>query len=209
MGLSEMKQQQLAETRERRKWSLGNPVFLWLINCIVTFLLSILLAVLVSALSCNLESEIFPPIDWEDMLVINLYPTTFILAATTLLQNLSTLSPSRETLTEQQPRLSLGWTALLFSVLMLYGFVYLFFILYAFPWRNRAAFISSALLAGICFCSVRSLDLQQENIRKAQEERKHLDKMIRKARKTKRDISAGNPNAQIKEPPNAKTSTPV
>lgn len=205
MGLSVMKKQQLAETRERREWSLGNPVFLWLINCIVTFLLSILLAVLVSLLSTKVGSRVFPPINWEQMLIINLYPTTLVLAVTTFLQNLGALSPSQEAQAEQQPRLSPGWTAFLILALVVYAAGYSVFFLYDFPWRTRAAYISSALLAGISFCSFRSLVLQQEANRKAREEKKRLDKIAKKARKNKRDFSAGTPNDRAEEPDSVKT----
>lgn len=163
---------EISEWNKRRKKGLKNPIILWIASFIITFALTILPSVLVSALSAGNPSILFSKESWIKVIVDNLYPMIITQSVVTMLQNFSIATPSKKERETPQFVLCIGWTHGLAVCLIFYVIGYLAFV-YANPlWRNLALYIISGIIAAVGLGSVLQLNHEQDRVQKAIEKEK-------------------------------------
>lgn len=165
------------------KKGLKSSLCLWVISFLLTFILTILSASLVTVIFKNIPGSQFGVSDWIEILILNLPVLVLTHIVTTLLQNFSTEPPAQPSGEKQSSRSYYGYTVVLFAVSFIYFIGYLLLLYVAPSWRNAVIFISSAAVEGLAFYSVFQIEFSHEQ--------------ARKARDGDRTINAGEPGSNV------------
>ena len=169
------------EWNKRRKKGLKNPTVLWSTGFILTFALTILPSVLVTALGAKNSALLLNQETWITAIINNLYPMIITQSVVTMLQNFSIATPSRKEKKSRQFVLCISLTHLLVVFLIFYIIFYPALV-YANPsWRNLALYIISGILAAVGLGSVLQLNREQERVQKAIEEEKYAEDQAKRA----------------------------
>lgn len=200
--------QMMAEIRDLLKKGLKGSLFLWLISFILTLVLTILSSALVTVIFKNIPGSRFGASNWVEILILNLFPLALTHIVSTLLQNFSTEPPARSGGESQHPMSYYGCTVILAAVAFVYFIAYLLLLYFTPLWRNAAIFGITAAVECLAFYSVFRIELAHEQARKEDEERTRRireAKMARKAQRSHRGVSAGEPAGESR----AKDGAPV
>lgn len=197
------------ELNEQRKRGLKNPLILWSLSFIITFILTIFPSMFLQAFTAKDFSVLFDWGKWTETIIANLYPMVITQSVVTALQNRSVSEPIKEKQKTKQYGIRTSWTTALSGFVILYVFGYMFFFCSSFPWRNLALYVSSGIVTAVGLASVMQLEHEKDKIRQAIEresrgEQESQDERAQRVQEADRDLGGNDtPPAQLAPPENS------
>lgn len=141
-----------------REKGIKNPIFLWCISLVATFILTLLSSILVTVLQMGTPKTDFTIDVFLNIVESNIYPILITHSAVTVVQNFSILSPSSREKNLGGASVHFGGTLLVLFILGIYSFLVPILIVVTPAWKTPAICVTIGALIVSNILSIWQID---------------------------------------------------